>query len=116
MNLIGWIFLVLLALLGGFAAANWPALTAPSQVSLLAYSVDAPIGLILVGFALAFAVLVLAYVATERRARYVESRRHAEELRTHREIADKAEASRIEALRLQVERDTVDLRAAFDHA
>jgi uncharacterized integral membrane protein len=116
MNIVGWIFLVLLVLLAGFAAANWPALAALSPVSFLAFSADAPMGLILFGFALAFALVVLAYVATERRARHVEARRHAQEIRVQRAIADKAEESRIEALRLQVERDTAALRAELDHA
>lgn len=113
MKLLGTLILLALVLLAAFAALNWDVLTAPTRVSFGFYSLDAPLGVILLGFALAVAALLLGYAVLQRAALLLESRRHAQELRTQREIAERTEASRLEALRLQLERECAELRASI---
>ena len=114
MKLLGTIILVLLGVLAIFAAVNWTTLTTPAPLSFVAFSVEAPLGVVLLGFALVFALVLLAYIAAQRSTMYAEARRHTQELRAQREIADQAEASRIEQLRLQVERESASLRTALE--
>jgi uncharacterized integral membrane protein len=116
MKLLGSIILIALALLAIFAAVNWTALTAPTGLSFVAFTLEAPLGLILIGFALGFALLLLGYVAVQRTAMFVEMRRHTQELKAQREIAERAEASRIHELQLQLEREAAALRTSIEQA
>lgn len=111
MKALGGLVLLGLVLLALFAAANWAALTAPTALSFLFVRVEAPLGMILLGFALVFALLALAYAAVQRTAMLVEARRHAQELKALRELADNAELSRLAELRRQLE-DTTNTLAA----
>jgi len=70
-----------------------------------AFTLQAPPGLILFGFALRFALVFLGYAATQRTAIFMESRRHAQDLKAQREITERVEASRIQGLRLQLGRE-----------
>jgi uncharacterized integral membrane protein len=74
MKLINTLVLAALVLLFIFAALNWTALTAPTVLSFVFFRVEAPLGLILLGFALMFALLLVAYVAVQRAAMLVEAR------------------------------------------
>jgi uncharacterized integral membrane protein len=114
MNVLGSIILLSLALLAVFATVNWAALTAPTGLSFVVFTFEAPLGLILIGFALGFALLLLGYVAVQRTAMFVELRRHAQELKAQREIAEKVEASRIHELQLQLEREAGALRTCIE--
>jgi len=107
------IILAALLFLAVFAALNWGALTAPTALSFAVFSVNAPLGVILLGFAMLFAAVVLAYAAMQRTAMLIESRRHAQELRAQREIAESAEASRLHELKLQLERECGELRSSI---
>lgn len=116
MGLLGIVILVALALLALFAAVNWSALTAPTLLSFVAFTVEGPLGVILLGFALAFALLFLGYAAMQRTAMLMESRRHAQELRAQRELAERAEASRLAELRAQIEREFAQVRTAIEES
>lgn len=116
MGILGTVILVALALLGLFAAVNWSALTAPTTLSFVAFAVEGPLGLILLAFALGFAVLFLGYAAMQRTAMLMESRRHAQELRAQREIAESAEASRLAELRQQLEREFAQVRTTIEES
>lgn len=111
MRIFGIVVLLALILLFIFAAVNWPALTATSSLSFLFFRADAPLGVVLLGFALAFALLLLGYAAVQRTAMLVEARRHAQETKALRELAESAEASRLAALRAQLEEATNSLAA-----
>lgn len=111
MRIFGIVVLFALILLFIFAAVNWAALTAASSLSFLFFRVDAPLGVVLLGFALAFALLLLGYAAVQRTAMLVEARRHAQETKALRELAESAEASRLAALRTQLEEATNGLAA-----
>ncbi len=116
MGILGAAILVGLALLALFVSLNWSALTAPTALSFAVTTVDAPLGLLLVGVALGLALLFLAYVVMQRTAMLMESRRHAQELKALRELAERAEASRLSELRLQLEREFAQLRTAIEQS
>ena len=116
MGILGTVILVALALLALFAAMNWAALSAPTALSFFGVGVEGPLGLILLGTALAFGLLFLAYAAMQRTAMLMESRRHAQELKAQRDLAERAEASRLSELRQQLERDFAALRATIEES
>ena len=93
-----FLFLVL-ALTGLFALLNWPAFTQPTTLSLVFGTVEAPLGLIMLGVVFLLGAMALAYLIYVQGSALMESRRHARELQVHRELADKAEASRFTELR-----------------
>ena len=82
-----------------FAAVNWSAFTTPTALSLIFTTVEAPLGLVLLGFVVLLAALFLIYVVYLQSSVLFESRRHARELQAQRELAEHAETSRIHDLR-----------------
>jgi uncharacterized integral membrane protein len=107
------LILLALLLLGVFVLANWQVLTAQTTLSLLAFTVEAPLGLILLGALLLFLLLFTAHTAMLRMGMLLESRRHAHELKTQRELADQSEDSRLAELRRRVELGFEELRTAL---
>ncbi len=90
---------VLLGFLLLFTAANWGAITASTQVSLLVTRVEAPLGLILLTFLVVVALVFLFLMAYQQAGVILETRRAAKELAAQRALADQAEASRFTELR-----------------
>jgi len=88
----------LLALTALFALVNWPAFTAPTTLSLVFGTVQAPLGLVMLGVVFVLGAVSLAYLIYVQGSALMDSRRHARELQSHRELADKAEASRFTEL------------------
>jgi hypothetical protein len=82
-----------------FAAINWKAFMAPTTLSLIFASVEAPLGLILLIVVGVLTLLFLLYVVYLQSSVLVETRRNARELQAQREIAEQAEVSRINQLR-----------------
>jgi len=94
------IVLVLTVLaIAALAALNWPALAAPSLVSLGLVVFEAPLGLIMLGLTALLGIFFLAYVLSLQGSVLMETRRHNKEMHAQRELADKAEASRFTDLR-----------------
>ena len=91
------LFLVL-ALTGLFALLNWQTVTQPTTLSLGLGTVNAPLGLIMLGVVFLLAAMSLAYLIYVQGGALMETRRHQKELQTHRDLADKAEASRFTEL------------------
>ena len=116
MRVLSSIALAALVLLGVFAALNWGVLTAPTTLSFGLFSLEASLGLILLAFALGFAFVLLGYMTTQRTTRYMEARHHAQELKAQREIAEQVEASRLQELRLQLEREMAALRTTMEES
>ena len=92
-----------LAALTLFTAANWSAFNTPTTLSLIFASVEAPLGLMLLGMLVLLTALFLIYVVYLQSSVLLETRRHARELQSQREIADNAEISRIQELRTFIE-------------
>jgi uncharacterized integral membrane protein len=93
------VLLALLILVALFTALNWSAFTTPTQLSLIVTTVQAPLGvlmLILTGAIIAAFLVFLVFLQTTTA---LEARRLAKELKSQRELADRAEASRFTELR-----------------
>ncbi len=116
MKLLGWITLIALVLLALFGVANWTLLTAPATLNFLAFTVQGPLGLILLGATLGFVMLFAIYAVSIRTSALVETRRHLKELEVQRKLAEQAEASRFTALGAQLEGDFARVQTGIDEA
>ncbi len=90
---------VVVAALGLFALLNWPAFTAPTALNLGFAEVNGPLGLIMLVASGVLVALFLVYIVFQQAGVIMEARRYAKELKSHRELADTAEASRFTELR-----------------
>ena len=81
------------------AALNWGALSAPSSINFGVTTMEAPLGLIMLGLTTALVAVFVAYVVYLHSSVMLEARRHNKEMSAQRELADKAEASRFTELR-----------------
>lgn len=111
------VFLILVvALFALFTALNWGAFMAPTSLSLLFATVQAPLGLVVLGFTALLAALFLAYLVYVQTTVILEARRAARELTVQRELADQAEASRFTELRNLLEMRLEKLESAVAEA
>jgi len=94
MNLRTFLIALTFVLLALFALLNWGAFSAPTALSLGFTQVQAPLGLIMLVITGLVSGLFLVYIVFQQAGVILEARRYAKELQTHRELADKAEASR----------------------
>lgn len=97
--------LILLMLTGvcAFAIVNWAAFAAPTALSLGFFEFQAPLGLMMLVLTGAVTGVLLVYILMQQAGVILEARRYAKELSAHRELADKAEASRFTELRAFLE-------------
>ncbi len=86
-------------LVAAFVAANWSAFLAPTALSLLVTSFEAPLGLVMLAVLVVAALAAAVYMALWQGTILAESRRHAKELQAQRLLAEQAEASRFTELR-----------------
>ena len=86
-----------------FAAVNWPAFTAPTTNDSVVGSIEAPLGLILLGVIVFVCAAFLLLLAVQQASVLVETRRMAKELSAQRTLADQAEASRFTDLRAYID-------------
>lgn len=91
--------LFVLTLIGAFTALNWDVFLANSPIYLGIATVQAPLGLVMLGLLFFVVAYFLVYVLYLQSNVLFDARRHAKELQTNRELADKAEASRFTELR-----------------
>ena len=90
---------VIFVLIGVFALINWPAFTALTPISLVFTTVQAPLGLIMLGLAFFLSLLFTMWAISLQASMLMETRRQSKELQAQRELADTAEASRFTELR-----------------
>lgn len=93
------IFFLVLLFIGLFAAINWPVFTALTPISLGFTNVEAPLGLIMLGLVAFMSVLFTVWVIVLQATSLRDTRRQTKELQAQRDLADRAEASRIAELR-----------------
>lgn len=91
-----WLAWSAVALIVVFSGLNWTALTTPTSLNLLVTQIDAPIGVILLSLTAVFVALFFVATLYTSISNLMESRRMLKELRRVQEVADKAEASRME--------------------
>lgn len=105
MNLRAFSLTLILAfvLLAAFATLNWAAMAAPSTLSLGLIDVSVPLGMVMLVFTAAISGLFIVYIVLLQAGVIVEGRRLTKELKSQRELADTAEASRFTALRTMLE-------------
>lgn len=97
------IIVSILGILVMFALLNWNAFTTPMPLSVGLTTVEAPLGLLLLGITALLTVMFLIYTVYLQSATLLESRRQARELQTQREVAENAEASRLRQLQIAME-------------
>ena len=93
------VFVLLIALVGLFALINWSAFSALTSLSLGFTTVQAPLGLLMLGLVVFLCVLFTVWVISLQAGSLMDSRRQTKELQAQRDLADKAEASRFTELR-----------------
>lgn len=103
MNLLGAIILAALFLLALFTFANWGVLTTPTTLSFLAFDIEGPLGVIMLGVTLVLVGLLALYALSLRTTMLLESRRLNQALEAQRTLAESAESSRIEELRTLID-------------
>lgn len=86
-------------LIGLFVAVNWTAFIAPTTLNLLFAGVEAPLGMVMLGMLVLFALAAAAYMAFWQGRTLLDLRRHTREMQEQRTLADQAEASRFTELR-----------------
>jgi len=97
------LIVVALGILALFTAANWSAFVAPTTLSLIFATVEAPLGVVLLATIVLLTALFLLYVVYLQSSVLLDARRHSRELNAQRELAEHAEVSRFHELRAFVE-------------
>ena len=87
-----------LLLIGLFALMNWPAFAALTPLWFGFMTVQAPLGVIMLGVVAFLALLFTVWAIAMQASALGETRRQTRELQAQRELADKAEASRFTEL------------------
>ncbi|HEY0200924.1 MAG TPA: LapA family protein [Burkholderiaceae bacterium] len=112
------VLLIIVLAMAALAALNWGTLATPTQISLGLATVEAPLGLLMLGLTVLLGVFFIAYVLSQQSTMLMETRRLTKEMLAQRELADKAESSRFTELRqfLQTQQQQGEQRAAAGHA
>ncbi|MEO6354359.1 MAG: LapA family protein [Oxalobacteraceae bacterium] len=105
MQLRNVLLLLVLGCVALFAAINWSAIMAPTTLSFIFATVQAPLGLILLAVTAVLAVLFLAFIVSMEASVIMETRRLHKEVENQRKLADQAEASRFTDLRQYLEHE-----------
>ena len=93
------VFFLVLVFVGLFALINWTVFSALTPLSLGFTTVQAPLGLIMLGLIAFLCVLFTVWVISLQANSLMDARRQTKELQAQRDLADKAEASRFTELR-----------------
>lgn len=119
MNLRAFSLTLVLAyvVLAAFAALNWVAIAEPSTLSFGFVDVSVPLGMVMLVFTVAISGLFIVYIVLLQAGVILEARRLTKEVKTQRELADTAEASRFTELRtlLEVELRRVEAQGAVSN-
>lgn len=108
------LLVLLLAIIGLFTALNWSTFVTPTDLSLGVTAVRAPLGLVMLGLLVGLLAVFLVFVVYLQTSVLLDTRRHARELRTQRELADQAEASRFTELRAYLDTELKKLGTRDD--
>ena len=110
------LILAVLGVIAVFSALNWGAFIAPTVLSLGFTSVEAPLGLILLASVALLTLLFLVYVTYLQSTVLLESRRHARELQSQRDLAEQAETSRFNQLQTSMEAELEKLAGDMEQS
>lgn len=109
MKIQSFLLLLILSLIAVFAVLNWSVFLVPADLSLGVAVVQMPLGVVMLGLLVLMTVLFLVFAAYIQTSALLEFRRHSKELQGHRELAEKAEASRFTELRSQLDAEMLKL-------
>lgn len=114
MTIRGFVYLLIGVCLGVFTLANWTLIAQPTTLNLLVTQVDAPLGIVMLGFmALVVAINLLLLEAQ----RFAWARQHKTldaEVSRLRALTDDIEASRLRSLTESFEREMAAVRVRLD--
>jgi uncharacterized integral membrane protein len=116
MQLRNILLIFILSVLAIFAAVNWSAITAPTSISLIFTTIQAPLGLILLAITALLAVFFLGFIVYMQSMMLVDRQRLSRDLEAQRELADQAEKSRFIELRTFLEHELQQLNARNQEA
>lgn len=97
------LFIIILGAIGALAALNWATFNTPTTLWLGVATVQAPLGLVMLGLTALLTAFFLGVIIYLQSSVLLEARRHAKELQVQRDLADQAEASRFSELRQLIE-------------
>lgn len=90
----------------GFAALNWSAFLTQTTLSIGVATINAPLGLLLLGLILLLTALFLMVLLYMQTSVFREARQHSKDLQVQRDLAEQAEASRFIQLREYLEEES----------
>lgn len=93
-----WLAWIVVFVIVAFAGLNWGVLTTPTSLNLLVADISAPVGIILLGLTAVFVLLFFMATLYSRISHLLEGRQMHKELARVQQIADQAEASRMDSL------------------
>ena len=111
---ITWLAWITLAAVAAVAALNWPMMTTETSFNLFVTEVRWPLGVIVLAMAAAPLLLFSVSYLQQQISTLIETRRLLKELQRAHELADKAEASRIDGLRETIAAEFRALNARLD--
>lgn len=94
-----FLLLLVILLVAAFTMLNWGVFVAPAELSFGFVSVQLPFGLLMLGLMVFVTILFILFAIYVQTGALLEVRRHAREMQASRELAEKAEASRLTELR-----------------
>lgn len=97
------VLLIAILLVAGFAALNWPEFLRPSPLNFGVFTMEAPLGLIMLSLLTISLVAFLVSSIHLQTVNLLDTRQHYKEMHAQRELADKAEASRFTDLRTHLD-------------
>lgn len=103
MRLQTFLLLTVLAAIAAFSALNWSVFITPTALSLGITEMQMPLGLVMLGLLVFVTALFLVFVVYLQGSALMENRRISRELKSNKELADQAEASRFTELRTFLE-------------
>lgn len=110
------LIILVLGLIVVFAFLNWSVFNAPTTLSVGFTTFEAPLGIILLGVIGALTLLFLVYLVYLQATALMESRLYSRELKTQRELADRAEESRFTQLQSSLESEIKQLTQQMSDA
>lgn len=91
--------IIALCAIVAFIVLNWSAVMTPTTLSLGVATVQAPLGVVMLGLLTLFTALFLVFVIYSKTSGLFKDRHHSRELRATQALADNAETSRFNELR-----------------
>lgn len=106
--------LLILLLAVVFAALNWETFNRPTSLNVVAGTVEAPVGVLMLGVIAALSFVYLILLGRVEAESMLEGRRVRKELEKARKVADSSEASRVKTLKEQIDKGFKEMTIRLD--